>query len=45
MYCIEKERLRDKANFGASRGLVLDEYNHINFHAGQDRYRHRHHRS
>lgn len=44
MYCIDKERLRDKAQFGAARGMVLDEYHHRNFHAGQDGY-HRRHRS
>ena len=41
---IENQRLRDKAYLGAARGLVLDEYHHRNFHAGQDPYWHHHHR-
>lgn len=44
MSCIDKDRLRDKAYLGAARGLVLDEYHHRNFHAGQDPYWHHHHR-
>ena len=42
MSCIDKDRLRDKAYLGAARGLVLDEYHHRNFHAGQDPYWHHH---
>lgn len=42
MNCIDKDRLRDKAYLGAARGLVLDEYHHRNFHAGQDPYWHHH---
>jgi len=45
MYHIERERLRDKAQFGAARGIVLDEYRNGNFdqkcHHRRDRSRSR----
>ena len=41
MFGIERERLRDKAQFGAARGLVLDEYRNGNF--DQKCHHRRHH--